>query len=264
MKNLLQLKFLLHKINNTTRKVFGADTVSEGNSVEKGFRRWQKKIGAKLIKNHVFISESYDYGYISVPKVACTSIKSYLWRLEVNNPALVINSPHKFKNNPFKPINIRSLKASGGGDLRLNDRVFFALVRHPTKRVVSSYKDKILRVGAPQRREIEKILNIKRGAAISFSDFLAAIKSQDPSTLNPHWRPQSMLLPVGLIDFKVFKLEEIEVFNSWFQNKFDPAFFNITKENSSRRANVVPTADDLQVIFEIYQDDFVNFGYEKQ
>lgn len=264
MKTLQQLAVLSNKISVTIRDNFGKDTSTEENLIEKGLRRWQKKIGSKLIKNQVFISGTYDYGYISVPKVACTSIKSYLWRLELNDPTLVINSPHKFKNNPFKPLNISTLKLSKGVDPRLKGRAFFALVRHPTKRVVSSYKDKILRVGAPQRREVEKILNVERGTPISFADFLAAIRSQDPCTLNSHWRPQSMLLPVGLIDFKIFKLEDFEDFKSWFQKEFDPIFFNITKENSSRRANVLPSADDLEVIFEIYHDDFVNFGYEKQ
>lgn len=263
MKSHQRQKFLSNKINNIIHYILGKDYFSKGDIIQKGLWQWQKKIGSTYFKNHIFISEIYNYGYIAVPKVACTSIKSYLWRLEQNNPALEINSPHKFKTNPFKPLSKKFLMPSRGGDPRLMERTFFALVRHPTKRLVSSYKDKILRVEAPQRREIEKILNIKRGAPINFSDFLAAIRSQDPSTLNPHWRPQSMLLPVGLVDLKVFKLEEIEDFKSWFQKEFDPTFLNITKENSSRKANVLPSADDLEVIFEIYHDDFVSFEYAK-
>ena len=60
MKTLQQLAVLSNKICGTIRDNFEKDTSTEEKLIEKGLRRWQKKIGSKLIKNQVFISGTYD------------------------------------------------------------------------------------------------------------------------------------------------------------------------------------------------------------
>jgi len=109
--------------------------------------------------------------------------------------------------------------------MALDDRALFkfAFVRHPLSRLVSAYRDKVLRAAGPGRWIIKRGLrgawyngpaHVRYAASkwlrgeqatlargIPFRKFAALVTSRPPATLDPHWRPQTQLVAADKLDY---------------------------------------------------------------
>lgn len=91
----------------------------------------------------------YNLTYINVPKVACTSIKEFLFEIETGI---------KFQNFDFNGKHYGIHKFAGADEFsripntKMDGHVKFAVVRDPWSRIFSCYKDKVV-----EKNELGKI-----------------------------------------------------------------------------------------------------------
>jgi hypothetical protein len=147
------------------------------------------------------ISLLHKYVYVETPKAGCSTMKLVLQRLETGDSTWRCwNFLHDRQFSPLlTPLQVPSFRAIRD-DIQFRK---FCVVRSPYTRLVSAYLDKICGF-QPQREVIADILGLtgaKRTAAISFTDFVTAVASQPPEEMDPHWRPQKLLLNMPAISY---------------------------------------------------------------
>lgn len=135
----------------------------------------------------------------------------------------------------------------------------FTFVRNPYSRLLSAWRDKVLKPDAaiPAR-------DPELGAELSdFARFVEWICDQDPAQINIHFRPQARLVPPE-IDF----VGRMETFEADLRNVFDRIHLgnleNVPHGNRTAKANRVEpevTPSIQGAITKYYEDDFRRFGY---
>lgn len=223
------------------------------------------KMGSKRLKNVIHASEQNGYVYISNPKAACSTIKLYLARCEKNDKEYSPVSLHKRLHLPFDNLGkLTSQKLN----ILLNGNYFvFTFVRHPFKRAVSAYGDKILG-NRFQKKEILRLLGKNPedlNSFVSFNDFVKAITSQKTEDLNPHWRPQVLNLYPSLIRYDfIGKLEAFDQDLKQVRYSLGLPDFPMHRQNvKSSRADPKRLLNPWNrlKLARLYAKDFVQFGY---
>jgi hypothetical protein len=233
------------------------------------YNKLKKNLGAKRLKNILHASEQYRYVYISNPKAACSTIKLFLSRCEEKDPKYFPKDLHRRKSLPFDfPQKIDDLKLNR---LFNSDFFIFTFVRHPLKRVVSAYGDKIVSTENRRRKkkEILKILgkdpdNIE--TPVSFDEFVSAIISQKPNRLNPHWRPQFYNLFPNIVKYDyIGTVENINEGINIIKLKLGLPDYPLNKQNEKSRFvnyHEVLTPRNRLKLAKLYAKDFKTFGYK--
>jgi hypothetical protein len=145
----------------------------------------------------------------------------------------------------------------------LNDRAYyrFAFVRDPYARAASAYLDKIA-----SRREPRFAGRLRLQQDASFVDFLAAVSRQRPREMNRHWRPQSLLIPIGV---KLSFLGRFENFDADFAAVKDALGVSAPTVSRREHGSGGGAHDELlgprerALIEEVYAEDFRRFGYAR-
>lgn len=134
----------------------------------------------------------------------------------------------------------------------------FAIVRHPTTRLISAWHF---------QSEVEKSLP----EGMIFSDWLKTLRTsweQDPFAFDNHTRPMDDIVPGNAY---VFHLEHgLDGMIPWLDrltgNEAGPrAIAEVNKRGQNAKASgqkVTPSAADLKLIQDIYRADFERFGYK--
>lgn len=216
------------------------------------------------------ISLQYNYLYTETPKVACSTVKTILQKIELKNPNLYRQEFEDIHQRQFSPL----LKPSQLGNLNdfiNSDRLYkFCFSRNPYTRILSSYIDKIEN-NKPQKRKILKLLDLNENnltTHISFVDFLTTIKSQKTIDLDPHWRCQFYQTFQDTIQYDfIGKIEN-------FPDDLNKALKTITPDykryvSQERRhatnANLILdkyyTSETIKLVQNIYAHDFNHFNY---
>lgn len=139
------------------------------------------------------------------------------------------------------------------------DHLRFTFVRDPNARLVSAWRDKIVRGGAGSGIKDAALLE----ELAEFGRFVDWVLSQDPERINIHFRPQSMLVPRN-VDF----IGRVESFDADFQHLFGRLGLGdlpeVPHHNRSTWANlpdpvVAPT--QREGLNRYFSDDFRRFGY---
>lgn len=224
----------------------------------------------------VKISRRHRYVYMDNPKTGCSSLKSALVQLEESNYA---NGLDHYNWQTFHDPAVSPL-------LRLNDLRypttlsklteegyrFITFVRNPYNRLVSCYRDKILRK-KPQKLEIMKCLGYfdsPINTPISFAEFVTAVSAQSDRDMNPHWRVQSSQILYGILDYTF--IGRFERYDDDFRECFlklgipenevpEARHLNRTKIGSSEHCDQYYTKELQRRVYQRYIQDFKNFGY---
>lgn len=133
----------------------------------------------------------------------------------------------------------------------------FTIVRHPVDRLVSAFH---------YQQETENRIS----SNVSFSDWLDDLEdlmAENPFVFDNHTRPMTEIVPDGA---KVFYVEHgIDAMIPWLDElvgeKTAPRAIPRRNERSANKsgqsARVIPSADDLVRIENLYSGDFERFGY---
>jgi hypothetical protein len=130
--------------------------------------------------------------YIETPKVACTTIKSILHKLELEDVTIFGNGYTNWHDRSVSPL----LSPIQIGDVKKfisrDDIYKFCFIRNPYSRLLSVYLNKIVCNKPPKRIILQQLgynLNeIER--ELSFSEFVDAVVDQPIMFMNLHWRLQ--------------------------------------------------------------------------
>lgn len=223
---------------------------------------------ARRIQRAVFISEKYRYVYVANPKVACTTIKLFLSRAELEDPEFEHSHIHQRKNNPLlRPSDLSRFEIL---KVMTDEYLRFTFVRHPVHRTVSAYLNKMKSKGDhPRKREILRILGKETDedwTQVSFEEFLTALSQQHPSEMDPHWQPQIVVTAFNQMKYDVVgKLEEFDLVMKELRASLRLPEYVIEKKNVRRSkidAMSLVTPRARRLIREIYEEDFETFGYD--
>jgi hypothetical protein len=221
--------------------------------------------------NHVMhVSRRFNYVYVSNPKAACTTIKHYLVQAELGNPESHPRHIHQRRNVPL--LMPRQLTPEEREGIVSGSFFLFTFVRHPLKRAVSAYADKILG-NKKQKAEILEILGHDPEVLdreVSFEEFMTAITSQPPRKLNPHWRPQVLNLAPNALNYDfVGRVENLTDDMRAVCEKLGLPEYRIRKRNAKSHKvdvdlNSLITARAHDLATNLYEDDYRTFGYSME
>ena len=214
------------------------------------------------------ISDKYKYIYFETPKVGCSTIKRTLQKMEVDSNSQMPTDVHEKNLSPL----LSPLQLENNFTHYINDEYFkFSFVRNPYTRILSCYLDKIVTNLDEKQRMLPK-LGLSPTDKISFKVFLLAIKEQSYSKMDPHWMPQSILLASNYIVLDYIGRQEN--FDNDLKkalaiiNKTEPEENNIANEaphavGANKKLQEYMTKEIIELIQEIYADDFSLYGYSK-
>jgi hypothetical protein len=199
--------------------------------------------------------------YAHVPKCAGSAVENYL--KERFGPLAFVNT--RFNDLPATD---RWTKSSpqhiAYGDMRLlipDDWIAssFAVVRHPLKRLVSSFLF-----------QAEKEKSVPEGWGIDeWVDAFLATARDNPFQSDNHLRPQTQLVPGNAT---VFRMEEglhplVAHLDLIANDRFGPreiAHVNEAKTRQDSGRNTVPSKATLDKVIAYYAIDFRRFGYDPE
>lgn len=181
------------------------------------------------------ISETSNLIYCPVAKVACSSFKKIILKLEQVNDEHVI---FKLSNDMFHAYAHHTLTLASKYDekqskeLVSDPRYFkFVFVRNPWDRLTSGYLNKIVTVqglensSSPGKEIVEQVycsqgLKPDFEKAITFRQFAEYVSSHPDQDLDGHWRSQISFMGDVKFDF-IGKFESIETDFEQMQRKLD-------------------------------------------
>lgn len=237
----------------------------------------QKKICDKLkaffghsIDAFFHISLKNRYLYVQNPKVASSTIKSKLIKIEIEGTNIKRSDiglhPDVLRSVHVKPYQITDLLLE---EILTSDHfIRFCFVRSPVSRVLSAFLDKIMR-NEPEGIVFKNSIGISANEDISFADFVRTLYEARDNKLSwdPHWRPQFALLRPDLIRYNLIgKFEEFDANYERLNFLMKGRLGNYEvraphKTGASQKVHDFVSDVDLKLIHEIYKNDFKFFGY---
>ncbi|EBA14571.1 hypothetical protein RSK20926_01212 [Roseobacter sp. SK209-2-6] len=196
--------------------------------------------------------------YAHVPKCAGTSVERYL---EARFGKLAFcDTAHLKQAHPWSRTSPQHI------DLKALSRLFpqgfidesFAIVRHPLTRIVSAWHFQL---------EVEKTIP----AGVEFLEWLSGLAEDwetRPYAFDNHMRPMSDFIPA---DAQIFYLEHgLDAIIPWLDRvtgtRMDPRFIETANQRSKKKSKKVaklePCSQALELITDLYKEDFERFGYK--
>ena len=208
------------------------------------------------MKNGILIPDR-KMVYWFIPKCACTTMKTVIAH------HLGLEVPEAWKKVhglPFRFIH-------HGQAVQYRDWQHFTVVRHPMRRTLSLFNNKIFRDGRTIRRVKDGVTQpifSNYGslfyADMSFPDFVRAICRVLDNRADPHIKAMAKQLPY--IHIKVFKSEEMETVAEYLsENGINQPFPHLNKTTGeSWLDNYTPELAEM--IYQAYEVDFQRFQYK--
>ena len=221
---------------------------------------------------HSRASVKHKYVTVTVPKVACSTIKRTLHVLEGLGPAERLALEHE----GGEAMRLSRFSAKEAAAV-LSDPTWlrFTFVRNPYDRLLSAWKSKILAsydtYYAPARQHMRDALGYPGEAVVAFGDFVRFITSDDdPISRDGHWERQTVVGLHDLIPYDV--IGRFENFGTDFRAVLErigaPAdVLAVASEVTNPTEPLPPAAAyDSQLaalVFAYYREDFERFGYDR-
>lgn len=216
------------------------------------------------------ISLNNKYLYVETPKVACSSIKATLQKIEYKDTFSThkefINWHDRDASPLLKPSQIFNIKKFIDRD----DIYKFCFVRSPYSRLLSAYLNKIYK-DKPQKRMI--LLQLGRNPNdlshfISFEEFVDAVIEEPISMMDRHWRTQYYQTFQKGIDydfigkFESFDKDLFSVLGTISHN-YKPYLTNVLGHitGADDKLEKFYTKSLKKKVYEKYAIDFEYFGY---
>jgi len=213
------------------------------------------------VPTEFFVSPERRFVYISIPKVACTSIKLALFDEGKDMDMNVHSYASRYQRNNLTNEH--------------SDFFTFAFVRNPFDRLISCYEDKVTKLSQHDGRyyfdsSYNKVLiNRMFGQCfhsdMSFADFVRLAVRIPDWIADAHFRSQhSMLYGRGVrgIDF-VGRFENLSEDWKTIQLQLDLPALGIANRTGNRQVEGMRewSPDLTALVLARYADDFASFGY---
>jgi hypothetical protein len=228
---------------------------------------------------HSRVSVAHRYVCMSVPKVACTTVKRTLHEFEGLSPAGDWGQVH----DQGADLRLSSFASSEIADMLLSpDWLRFAFVRDPYDRLFSAWKSKIGNTWDTQYHWLRDGIRTAeaypaRGsgppATVAFRDFVRFVfESDDPWVTNDaHWDLQTNVLLCGLVPYDVIgRFERFsQDFDTILRRLGAPESVLAMAAERTNSTTQVPLAaaydrDLADRVYARYEPDFETFGYERE
>lgn len=203
------------------------------------------------LTSHILISDERKLILYLTPKAGCSSVKESI----LKGCGYSLGRELEAGFDIAEPEDVEGLTYDA-----------HALVRNPTHRIFSCWKNKI-KWG--NRKEIREKWGNRFYRGMPFYQFLQAIKELPPEEMNQHCRPMvfEMTTAGKFIPNYIWKLEDLIDDYSPFKQAMkkygiecpDLGHLNRTKDISIVK-EVTPMIADM--LWAIYHEDYVKFGYE--
>jgi hypothetical protein len=145
------------------------------------------------------------YLYQPIPKNACTTIKTFLIRVEGLPVDENVWRRHQKEYNRFPGTHHLTIKEQLDIFEGRTNTFKFVIVRNPYARLASAYCDKILLNPAPYLiRTIRKTATEQRivlSDPMTFAEFVSVVCRQSLAEMNPHYRPQYFEGRFGIVKY---------------------------------------------------------------
>ena len=190
--------------------------------------------------------------YVQVPKAANSSI---IYCLNKSEDWFDL----KTKNHQELQDKIRSRKIcfNRGFYENYKNLLWFTFVRNPYQRILSSYINKVLEHSG----EFLPFLSMGINQSTTFLEFCSIIKDFNPELLNDHIKPQCLIVP-DCMNF-VGKIENIKKDWSKLKSKVSGLTELDIQMNKSKTVDNLLCKDSINIINQIYSNDFERFNYNK-
>lgn len=217
----------------------------------------------------VHIDDRNRIAYFETPKVACTSIKKFMFDHYTGKPFTLAQKGdvHNRTLSPLKQIEdlpLAEMEEVFEGTYRR-----FCFVRNPFSRILSAYLDKIITNEWERARHLPKF-DFPLDAYPSFSEFLDRLHHVSDAKRDIHYMSQERLLVWDKVDFEFvgrfenfaedFAKVKTNLFNSDEPSDY-AAFGKHHATGTNERIHKEIGADQEQAILKIYQSDFRKFNY---
>lgn len=206
------------------------------------------------------ILPKYDTVFITNPKAGCSSIKLMLFKAHTGDYTLDPPNVHAERILP-RPSSVgwdRVASMLSGGAYR------FTFVRHPIKRAISAYNDKIISQRFAHAGKVQRALGRQENPnePVSLDDFVAALEAQPVEEMDPHWRPQHINIMHSSIEYDfIGRLESFD--RDIARVKADAGLPDVPLVHRNKRAKAGSEAprDIVRRLEKVYKRDFEVFGY---
>lgn len=203
----------------------------------------------------VFLKEK-NISYISIPKVACTSIKDYFFFYENN---------YRFEKPIYangKEINLHKLYKGRRfielSKFNITETRIFAVVRDPISRFLSTFNNRASKYFAKSKEKINNQVSVDIHYYITNFDFFRVNYNEI------RWHSRSICDSLGdqtLIYEKIYRFDELENFNRELNNILDFNYNFPHRQKSKKIASYKDlTKNEKDKIENLYREDYKIFG----
>ncbi|MDM8167648.1 sulfotransferase family 2 domain-containing protein, partial [Roseovarius sp.] len=232
--------------------------------------------GSGLTEGRRSYTIRWDTIYTPLPKVANSSIKHLIYRMET------FHSPEKIRDAAIHDINygpvIRPSMLGFDSEL-LKEALFsreffrFTLVRNPYARALSNYLDRYHSPNSTVRKQIGQVatefgLQKVSNEPLGFSDYLFCLKHIPQRRQDIHLLSQVTYGLFDLLDYDfVGSFERIEqdlatvAKRIWDKDNVSLGFQSPSRTNAASKLRSAYSDKQVALINEIYAKDFHTFGY---
>lgn len=196
--------------------------------------------------------------YVNNPKCGCSTIKTCLKTVQAD---AYVKEGRNFHLSQSPHAADDCLRRSGFPIETCQERYVISCVRNPFARALSGYLDKVEGKDPLPYGEF-------RGRAVrSFDDYLRALVKYSPVIMDMHFRPQSTNLDYPRLTYDaIFYLEHLSCMARYL-SRIVPGFELRThaphSRNSSEKLRQYYTDFSVELVREIYAQDFASFGYSE-
>lgn len=248
--------------------------------IEAAKSRSPEEDGAGLNVADTWISPTYHYFCMAIPKAACSKIKLVLQQLEglpIPPEPLRIH----YRDTPglcFIPSIADFPTAEGVEILTAKEWFRFTFVRNPYARLFSAYKSQVMDLSSPYigfRESIRQKAGYPTapGAAlgrVGFADFVQYISEQPDDQRDGHWKSQTGILHLETIRYDfIGRVENFQPDLTQMLQRFDaPSSLLASLAERVNTTTQIPLAAVYNkalanFVYTLYADDFATFGYDR-
>lgn len=221
-----------------------------------------RKLKRKFIQT-IYVPDDFPLLFVSNAKAACTTVKRSLWRASQPQTLTAQSNVHNRKDGPFADDTATALRHL---EARPNTAKF-SVVRNPYARVISAYRNKVLRnLNTKAWKEMAARYGWPADRAVSLETLLRCIRDDDPYWVDPHFARQTVNLSFDLIDYDLIcqleRVEDLEAFLERYGVALISHRAHQTKAGEISDYSTVLSDRELDLVAEIYAEDFAAFQYE--